>query len=155
MTTFNVFLSCHHFSDSRSHTQLYADLIEQARHAEALDYDALSVPEHHFVNILMNPDPLMLALHVANATERLPVSTAVIVLPFHDMRRFAGQCMLANILSNGRVELGIGRGAFAYEMERMGIDPADTREKSDPDHGHGIGDVVQALVENLDDDEKD
>lgn len=32
---------------------------------------------------------------------------------------------------------------------------ADTREKSDPDHGHGIGDVVQALVENLDDDEKD
>jgi alkanesulfonate monooxygenase SsuD/methylene tetrahydromethanopterin reductase-like flavin-dependent oxidoreductase (luciferase family) len=131
MTTFNVFLSCHHFSDPRSHEQLYADLVTQARHAEALGYDALSVPEHHFVNILMNPDLLMLAVHVANATERLPVSTAVIVLPFHDMRRFAGQAMLADILSNGRVELGVGRGAFAYEMSRMGIDPAETRARFD------------------------
>ncbi len=145
MTTFNVFLSCHHFSDPRSHTQLYADLVEQARHAEALGYDALSVPEHHFVNILMNPDPLMLALHVANATERLPISTAVIVLPFHDMRRFAGQAMLADILSNGRIELGVGRGAFAYEMSRMGIDPADTRAQFDESLA-----VLEALFDGTD-----
>jgi len=131
MTTFNVFLSCHHFSDPRSHEQLFADLVEQGRHAEALGYDALSVPEHHFVNVLMNPDPLMLALHVANATKHLPVSTAVIVLPFHDMRRFAGQVMLADILSGGRIELGVGRGAFAYEIQRMGIDPAETRARFD------------------------
>lgn len=131
MTRFNVFLSCHHFSDPRSHAQLYADLVEQARHAEELGYDGLSVPEHHFVNLLMNPDPLLFALHVANATERLPVTTAVVVLPFHDMRRFAGQAMLADILSGGRIELGVGRGAFAYEMERMGIDPSDTRAKFD------------------------
>jgi len=127
MVQFNVFLSCHHFSDARSHDQLYRDMLEQARHAEALGYDALSVPEHHFVNILMNPDPLMLALQVANVTERLPISTAVIVLPFHDMRRFAGQAMLVDILSGGRIELGVGRGAFAYEMQRMGMDPAETR----------------------------
>ena len=87
------------------------------------------MPEHHFVNLLMNPDPLLFAVHVANATERLQVPTAVVVLPFHDMPRFAGQAMLADILSGGRIELGVGRGAFAYEMEHMGMDPSDTRAK--------------------------
>jgi len=131
MTTFNVFISCHHFSDPRSHERLFADLTEQARHAEDLGFDALSVPEHHFVNILMNPDPLMFALHLVNATSHVPISTSVIVLPFHDIRRFAGQAMLADILSGGRIELGIGRGAFAYEMQRMGVEVAETRDRFD------------------------
>ncbi len=142
MVQFNVFLSCHHFSDPRSHTELYRDMLAQARHAEALGYDGLSVPEHHFVNVLMNPDPLMLALQVANVTERLPIATAVVVLPFHDMRRFAGQAMLADILSEGRIELGVGRGAFAYEMQRMGVDPAETRDRFDESLA-----VLEALFE--------
>ena len=76
----------------------------------------------------------------------MPITTAVVVLPFHDMRRFAGQAMLADILSDGRIELGVGRGAFfAYEMQRMGMDPAETRARFDESLA-----VLEALFERVD-----
>ena len=89
-----------------------------AQAAERLGYCGLTVPEHHFMNILMNPSPLMLAVRVAAATKRIPIITAVVVLPLNDMRRLAGEVALADILSDGRIQIGVGRGAFAYEYYR-------------------------------------
>ena len=44
------------------------------------------------------------------------------VMPYYDPRRLAGEIGLADILTEGRLELGFGRGAFKYEFERFGID---------------------------------
>lgn len=100
--------------------QLFGDMVEQARTADALGYASVAIPEHHLINILLTPAPLQMAIKVACETEHVDIVTSVAVLPLHDMRVFAGEVAQADILTDGRLILGVGRGAFAYEMARMG-----------------------------------
>ena len=125
---FSLFLSCYCPESKASTAQVYAEMLEMAQAAERLGYCGLTVPEHHFINILMNPNPFMLAVKVASVTERIRITTAVAVLPLNDMRRMAGEAALADVLTGGRLEIGVGRGAFPYEFERYGVDFAKSRE---------------------------
>lgn len=128
---FNHFLSSYYPDTSYGGVTLYRDMLEQARLADRLGYASVSIPEHHLINILLTPAPLQFAVRVAAETERLAIVTAVAVLPLHDMRIFAGEVSLADILCEGRLVLGVGRGAFGYEMGRMGVPLEISREKFD------------------------
>ncbi len=111
--------------------RVYRDMIDQAVLADRLGFESVAFTEHHLVNCLMNPAPLMFAVKVAALTERLNILTAVVVLPLHDMRTFAGEVIVADTLTDGRLRLGVGRGAFAYEMDRLGVPMDETRAKFD------------------------
>ena len=100
--------------------QLFDDMVEQACTADSLGYASVAIPEHHLINILLTPAPLQMAIKVACETSNVDIVTSVAVLPLHDMRVFAGEVAQADILTDGRLILGVGRGAFAYEMARMG-----------------------------------
>ncbi len=138
---FSLFLSCYFPDTGRSSARVYGEMLEMAQAAERLGYCGLTVPEHHFMNILMNPSPLMLAVRVAAATKRIPITTAVVVLPLNDMRRLAGEIALADVLSEGRIQIGVGRGAFPYEFERYGVPFEKSREIFDESL-----EVLQALL---------
>ena len=79
---FSHFLSCYYPDTRYPAAKLYSDMLEQARLAEELGFVGVTVPEHHFINILMNPAPLVMAVKVASVTKHIPVVTAVLVLPF-------------------------------------------------------------------------
>ncbi len=128
---FNHFLSAYYPDKSYGGDQLYRDMIEQAKLAEILGFKGVTIPEHHLVNVLLVPDPLQMAVKVASVTKHLELMTSVSVLPLHDMRIFAGQSIQCDILCEGRLILGVGRGAFAYEMARMGVPIETSREKFD------------------------
>lgn len=128
---FNHFLSSYYPDPSYGGDRLYADMVDQAKSAERLGYDSVSIPEHHLINILLNPAPLLLAIKVACETENLDIITSVSVLPLHDMRVFAGEVAMADILTEGRLVLGVGRGAFAYEMARLGSSIEESKQKFD------------------------
>jgi alkanesulfonate monooxygenase SsuD/methylene tetrahydromethanopterin reductase-like flavin-dependent oxidoreductase (luciferase family) len=128
---FNQFLSAYYPDPAYGGDRLYADMLEQARLVERVGYRGVTIPEHHLINILLVPDPLQLAVKVASVTQRLEVMTSVSVLPLHDMRIFAGQVVQADILCEGRLMLGVGRGAFAYELARMGKPIEESRERFD------------------------
>ena len=138
---FSLFLSCYHPDTGEPSAEVYDDMLEMAQAAERLGYCGLTVPEHHFMNILMSPSPLMLAVRVASVTRSLPITTSVVALPLNDMRRLAGEIALADILSGGRIQIGVGRGAFPYEFERFGVDFDKSREIFDESL-----DVLQALL---------
>ena len=138
---FNHFLSAYYPDTSYGGERLYADMLEQARLADRLGYDAVSVPEHHLINILLTPAPLMMAVKIAAETRNVDIVTSVAVLPIHDMRTYAGEVVMADILTEGRLVLGVGRGAFGYEMARLGTPLEDSREKFDESL-----DVLQALL---------
>ena len=57
--------------------------------------------------------------------------TSVVVLPVHDMRILAGEVVVADILTEGRLMLGVGRGAFAFEMDRLGVPLEESRARFD------------------------
>lgn len=128
---FNNFLSAYYPDTTYGGDRLYADMVDQARLVDNLGYRGVTIPEHHLINILLVPDPLQMAVKVAAHTSNIEIVTSVSVLPLHDMRIFAGQVIQADILCDGRLILGVGRGAFAYELARMGRPIAESRERFD------------------------
>jgi alkanesulfonate monooxygenase SsuD/methylene tetrahydromethanopterin reductase-like flavin-dependent oxidoreductase (luciferase family) len=126
---FNHFLSTHLFDKSYGAHKLYADMIAQAVLADRLGYRGISIPEHHIINILMLPSPLQMAVKLSNLTRNVELVTSVLVLPLHDMRLLAGEIVEADILCEQRLTIGVGRGAFACELSRMGAPLSDTQRK--------------------------
>lgn len=138
---FSVQLSAYYPDKAYGGDRLYTDMLEQAVHADRLGFDAVSITEHHLINILMMPAPLQFAVKIAGMTKRVKILTSVVVLPLHDMRIYAGEVVCADIFTDGRLMLGVGRGAFGFEMERLGVPLADSREKFDESLN-----VLQALL---------
>ncbi len=138
---FNYFLTSYLPDTSVGGKAHFNHMLELAMAADCLGYKAVSLPEHHLVNLLLMPSPLQMAVRIAAATRHVELVTAVAVLPIRDMRIFAGELTQADILCDGRLILGIGRGAFAYEIERLGVPMESTRERLDESLA-----VLQALL---------
>ena len=126
---FNHFLTSYMPDPRIGSKQHFQNMIDQATLAEKLGYATISIPEHHLVNVLMMPSPLQMAVKIATLTKKINISTSVTVLPLHDMRTFAGEVATADILTEGRLILGVGRGAFAWEMKRLGMPIEKSKEK--------------------------
>ena len=107
----------------------FQNMVDQSILAEKLGYKTVSIPEHHLINLLMMPSPLQMAVKIAALTKNISVSTSVAVLPLHDMRTYAGEVSTADILTDGRLILGVARGAFPWEMERLGTPIEQSKEK--------------------------
>ena len=77
--------------------------------------------EHHFSTYGYLSRPLQLATYIAAKTTRLRVGTAVIVVPLHHPLVIAEEIATLDVLSGGRVDIGLGRGYQHYEFERFGL----------------------------------
>ena len=128
---FSIQLSADYQDTAYGGDRVYADMLDQARLADRLGFDGVSITEHHLMNCLMMPAPLTFAVKLAAETQRIKIMTSVVVLPLHDMRTYAGEVIVADIFTDGRLMLGVGRGAFAYEMERLDVPMAETRARFD------------------------
>ena len=126
---FNHFLTSYMPDPSIGSKVHFQNMVDQAVLAEKLGYKTVSIPEHHLVDLLMMPSPLQMAVKIAALTKEINISTSVVVLPLHDMRTYAGEVTTADILTEGRLILGVGRGAFAWEMNRLGTPIEKSREK--------------------------
>ncbi len=124
---FSVQLSAYYPDKAYGASQVYQDMLEQAVLVDQLGFDAVSITEHHLINILMMPAPLLFAVKLAAHTDRINIMTSIVVLPLHDMRTYAGEVIVADTFCEGRLMLGVGRGAFAFEMERLGV-PMDSTQ---------------------------
>ncbi len=138
---FSIQLSADYPEKSYGGDRVYADMLDQAVLADRLDFDAVSITEHHLINCLMMPAPLQFAVKIAAHTTRIKIMTSIVVLPLHDMRTYAGEVVVADIFTEGRLMLGVGRGAFAYEMERLGVPMDQTQARFNESL-----DVLQALL---------
>ncbi len=128
---FSIQLSAYYPDKTYGGDQLYRDMLEQAVLADRIGFDSVSITEHHLINILLMPAPLQFAVKIASATSRINIMTAVVVLPLHDMRTYAGEVIVTDIFTEGRLMLGVGRGAFGFEMDRLGVPLDISREKFD------------------------
>ncbi|MFT5260511.1 MAG: alkanesulfonate monooxygenase SsuD [Saprospiraceae bacterium] len=138
---FSIQLSAYYPDRNYGGDRIYQDMLEQAVLADTLGYDAVSITEHHLINILMMPAPLQFAVKIASMTKQVKILTSVTVLPLHDMRTYAGEVVCADIFTDGRLMLGVGRGAFGFEMDRLGVPLSESREKFDESLN-----VLQALL---------
>lgn len=104
-------------------TEVYADYISDALLAEEMGFVRSWYGEHHFRECQWTGSPILVCTAVAARTTTLRVGTAVTLLPFHDPIRMAEDVAIADILSGGRFDFGIGPGSQYEEFRSFGIDP--------------------------------
>lgn len=102
---------------------------EIAQAADELGFDSIWCAEHHFSTYGYLSRPLMYAVHLANNTKRIRVGSAVVVLPLHHPLIVAEEIATADLLSNGRLDVGLGRGYQPYEFKRLGHDLSESRDR--------------------------
>jgi alkanesulfonate monooxygenase SsuD/methylene tetrahydromethanopterin reductase-like flavin-dependent oxidoreductase (luciferase family) len=115
----------------RSTGQFYAELLEQAEAAEAGGFDSFWIAEHHFHEYGAVPRPPVLLAAAAQRTRRIRLGSGVVVLPFDHPLRVAEDYAMVDVLSGGRLNLGVGAGYLAHEFAGFGIDPAEKRARFD------------------------
>ena len=127
---FGVFFLLHS-PGARPAAAVYGQALEQMTYADELGFDSVWIAEHHFSNYGYCPNPLTLAVKVAERTKRVRIGTAVLVLPFWHPLRLAEEVALADVLTEGRLEVGVARGYQKYEFDRWGLSIEDSRSLSD------------------------
>jgi len=75
--------------------------------------------EHHALEMTIAPNPFQLLTWWAGETDRIRLGTAVAVAPYWHPIRLAGEAAMTDLLSGGRLEFGIGSGAYQREFDRM------------------------------------
>ncbi len=112
--------------------------------AERLGYDSVWPAEHHFSEYGYCGAPQVSLAAVASRTSRLRLGTGVVVLPFHHPLRVAEDFAFLDLLSDGRVDFGVGRGYQPMEYQGFGLNAENSREIFD----EGIRLVRQCWTED-------
>lgn len=116
---------------SRGVGQFYRELIDQAVLADRLGYQAFFIAEHHFHPYGAVANPAVILAAIAQRTERILLGPSVTILPFRDPRTVAEDYATLDLLSNGRLILGLGSGYLRHEFDGFGRDPAEKRARFD------------------------
>jgi putative FMN-dependent luciferase-like monooxygenase len=124
----------------------YRFAAEQARHAEQLGFDTVWVAQHHFhADEGGLPSPFVFLAHLAALTSRIRLATGVVTLPLENVIRVAEDAVVADVLSGGRIELGLGSGSTPASFAAFGIEASDRTRVYDA--------AVQQLLDALADQE--
>jgi alkanesulfonate monooxygenase SsuD/methylene tetrahydromethanopterin reductase-like flavin-dependent oxidoreductase (luciferase family) len=105
--------------DPRIAQQVFAEVIEEAIDAEALGWDGFFFTEHHFDAWSLAPSPNLLLAALAIKTQKMRLGTGVHILPVHDPVRLAEEAGMLDVMCGGRLEVGLGRGNFQFELDRF------------------------------------
>jgi alkanesulfonate monooxygenase SsuD/methylene tetrahydromethanopterin reductase-like flavin-dependent oxidoreductase (luciferase family) len=99
--------------------------------AEAMGFDFVGPVEHHFTDYAACPDPFQMLAYVAAKTKTIKLITGAVILPWNNPLRVVEQAIQLDILSEGRLILGMGRGAARREFRSFGVELKDSREMFD------------------------
>lgn len=134
----------------KTEQQLYAEVLEQIALADQLGYDFFSITESYGKDLFScSPFPLGLYVAAAQTAKRIRFLTGIISMPIHHPAMLASEVAAADLLTNGRIMLGLGRG-HPWVIGRMNVNPAE----SAPRFEEGIRMLVEIFkgeyIEKLD-----
>jgi alkanesulfonate monooxygenase SsuD/methylene tetrahydromethanopterin reductase-like flavin-dependent oxidoreductase (luciferase family) len=108
---------------------VYRQAIARWSIMEETGYDAVWLAEHHFSSFSVCPSVHMMATLAAARTTRLRIGTAVSLAPFYHPLRLAEEVALLDVLSDGRVNWGAGRGFSRVEFATFGVPVAESADR--------------------------
>src|SRR5437016_5362522 len=113
---------------AESEAQRIYEAIEQIPFAEQQGFSALWFSEHHFRPVWShNSAPDLTLAAVSQRTDRIRLGIGVVLAPIHHPLHVAQRMATLDILSRGRVDVGIGRTGYPYQLTPYGTDLKDTR----------------------------
>ena len=99
--------------------EMFNHVTELVQMADTAGFDIVWAAEHHALEMTIAPAPFQLLAHFANKTERIRLGTAVVVAAYWHPIKLAGEAAMLDLISGGRLEFGIGKGAYKREFDRM------------------------------------
>ena len=123
--------------------QAFEELLEQVLLTERLGFDDAWLAEHHHSDYGMLASPNLIIAALAPRTKRLRMGNLVNVLPLYDPMRLAEECGMLDILTNGRLNVGLGRGVPRDDLKH-GLD----RDTAQARFEEGIEILMRAWTED-------
>lgn len=111
-----------------SHVELYRQQIREIQIAEELGFDHLWLYEHHVSPSGPMPSPNLMIAAAAASTSRIRLGAMVNILPYRNPLLVAEEGAMLDVLTNGRFDMGIGRGLKPIEFDAFCIPQANSRE---------------------------
>jgi alkanesulfonate monooxygenase SsuD/methylene tetrahydromethanopterin reductase-like flavin-dependent oxidoreductase (luciferase family) len=112
-----------------SEQAVYDSDVRQMLAAESLGYHSVWIAEHHFNDYGLCPAPPVLAAYLAARTTRLRLGMGVSLLPLHHPVDLAEELAVLDVVSGGRLEIGIGRGGTLQDYQTFQSERADARAR--------------------------
>jgi len=115
----------------RPWAELYAETLELIAWTESVGFEGAWVPEHHAADDGYVPSPLVVLAAIAARTKTLRLGSAVALAPLYHPVRFAEDCAVLDILSNGRLEMALAVGYRRREADGYGVDFSKRGSRTD------------------------
>ena len=112
-----------------SQRRQYAPFVDYVVEAEGLGFDSVFVVEHHFTGLGQISSSLEFLAFLAGRTSTMRLGTAVTVLPWHNPILLAEQVATLDVVSGGRLDLGVGLGYRPNEFHGFSIDPGEAESR--------------------------
>lgn len=116
---FSLFVHMERLTPDQSYQQMNEELIALCKMADDAGMRAVWTGEHHGMEFTIAPNPLMTLVNLSHHTKNVKLGTGTIVAPFWHPIKLAGEAASADLMTGGRIELGIARGAYSYEYSRL------------------------------------
>ena len=116
---FQYVINMERISPDQSMEKIISDNLELVQMADRGGVEIVWAAEHHTIEMTVAPNPFMILTWYAAQTQRIRLGTATVVAPYWHPIKTAGEAALCDLYSGGRLEFGIGSGAYQYEFDRM------------------------------------
>jgi alkanesulfonate monooxygenase SsuD/methylene tetrahydromethanopterin reductase-like flavin-dependent oxidoreductase (luciferase family) len=115
----------------RPWADLYAEMLDFITWSEGVGFEGAWVPEHHGADDGYVPSPLVVLAAIAARTKTIKLGSAIALAPLYHPVRFAEECAILDILSNGRLEMAVAIGYRRREAEAYGVDFSSRGRRTD------------------------
>lgn len=117
---FSLFTHMDRSAADETYAALYRDFVELCQLADAGGFVTIWTGEHHGMDFTITPNPFLPLIDLAHHTRSVRLGTGAAIAPYWHPIRLAGEAAMADLIMGGRLELGVARGAYSYEYERIG-----------------------------------
>ncbi len=115
----------------RPWADLYAEILDFITWSESIGFEGAWVPEHHGAEDGYMPSPLVALAAIAARTKTIKLGSAISLAPLYHPVRFAEECAVLDILSNGRLEMAVAVGYRRREADAYGVDFSSRGRRTD------------------------
>lgn len=116
---FSLFVHMERLTPEQSDVELYESFVELCEIADAGGFHAIWTGEHHGMGFTIAPNPFVNLVDLARRTRNVRLGTATIVAPFWHPIKLAGEAAMTDVVTAGRLDIGVARGAYTFEYERL------------------------------------
>ena len=116
---FHLAINLERMDDSMAMSDVARHTLEMVQRADQSGFKIVWAAEHHALEMTIAPNPFQILTWWAQHTDSIRLGTAVAVAPYWNPINLAGEAAFTDLISGGRLEFGIGSGAYQREFDRM------------------------------------